>query len=158
MNYQAVSASARADAKTVHLLGNLVTFGGRGTATGNSFSLVDVKTAPGAGTPPHLQKNDDEAFYVLEGEYEFMLDGRFVTGKPGAFVFVPRGTPHFFRNASTAPARMIIINLPGGLHEGFFEEAGDDIGDATAFPAPAAPDMPRLMTAANRFGIEFLRD
>jgi quercetin dioxygenase-like cupin family protein len=152
MNYQVPSA----DSKTVHLLGNLVTFRGRGADTNNQFSLVDVLTAPGAGTPPHLQKNDDEAFYVLDGTYEFMLDGKIISGLPGTFVFVPRGAAHAFRNVGDKPARMLIINTPGGLHEGFFDEAGDPVANATSFPAPAAPDMARLGAAATRFGIEFL--
>ena len=156
MNYQATAASTKSEASTVHLLGNLVTFLARGETTNNAYSLVEVRTAPGAGTPPHMQKDDDEAFYVLEGSYEFMLNGEAIKGEPGSFVFVPRGAAHAFRNGGSAPARMLIINSPGGLHEGFFAEAGDPVDGASSFPPPAEPDMPRLLTAAGRFGIEFL--
>lgn len=141
---------------TVHLLGNLVTFKARGATTGSAYSLVEVTTAPKAGTPPHIQKGDDEAFFVLEGTYEFMHNGQTLIGKPGSFIFVKRGEPHAFRNPGDAPAKMLIINSPGGLHENFFQEAGDPIATGTDFPAPSAPDMPRLGAAAARYGIEFL--
>jgi quercetin dioxygenase-like cupin family protein len=141
---------------TVHLLGNIVQFVARGTDTQNAYSLVEVTTAPGAGTPPHVQKADDEAFYVLEGRYEFLHGDRTITAGPGASVLVKRGDAHAFRNIGDTPAKMLIINSPGGLHEGFFLEAGDAIDPADGFPPAGAPDMPRLMTAANRFGIEFL--
>lgn len=156
MTMQATSAQFAGSPDTVHLLGNLVQFKAVGTATGNAYSLVEVTTAPGAGTPPHLQKEDDEAFFVLEGRYEFMHNGQAVKGVPGTFVFIKRGEPHAFRNAGTSPAKMLIINSPGGLHENFFREAGDPIAEGAGFPAPAAPDMPRLGAAAARYRIEFL--
>ena len=140
----------------VHLLGNLIDFKARGDLTGNAYSLVEVATAPGAGTPPHVQNGDDEAFFVLEGRYDFMHNGREIAGTPGTFVFVRRGEPHAFRNAGDVPARMLIINSPGGLHENFFREAGDAVAPGAGFPPPAAPDMPRLGAAADRHGIAFL--
>lgn len=149
-------STANSAEQVVHLLGNLVRFKARGADTGNAYSLVEVTTAPGAGTPPHTQKDDDEAFFVLEGRYDFMHEGRQIVGVPGTFVFVARGEAHAFQNNSGAPARMLIINSPGGLHEQFFMEAGDPVAADAGFPAPAAPDMPRLMAAANRFGISFL--
>jgi quercetin dioxygenase-like cupin family protein len=141
---------------TVHLLGNLVHFLTRGTDTRNAYSLVEVTTAPGAGTPPHIQKADDEAFYVLAGRYEFLHGDQTITAGPGASILVRRGEAHAFRNVGDTPAKMLIINSPGGLHEGFFLEAGDAVDPSKGFPPAGAPDMPRLVTAANRFGIEFL--
>jgi quercetin dioxygenase-like cupin family protein len=142
--------------KNVHLLGNLIHFKARGSDTGNAYSLVEVQTAPGAGTPPHVQNGDDEAFFVLEGRYEFMHNGQQIDGVPGTFVFIRRGEPHAFRNGGDRPARMLIVNSPGGLHEKFFLEAGDEVAAGSGFPPPAAPDMPRLGAAADRYGIAFL--
>ncbi|MDB5527624.1 MAG: hypothetical protein JWR51_727 [Devosia sp.] len=156
MTLQATSAQINGRPNVVHLLGNLIQFKAVGAATGNAYSLVEVTTAPGAGTPPHFQKEDDEAFFVLEGSYEFMHNGQTIKGVPGTYVFIKRGEPHAFRNTGTAPAKMLIINSPGGLHENFFLEAGDPIAVGAGFPAPAAPDMPRLGAAAARYGIEFL--
>jgi quercetin dioxygenase-like cupin family protein len=141
---------------TVHLLGTLITFRATAVETEGLLSLVDTTTAPGQGTPPHLQRDDAEAFYVLEGEYEFILGEQSVTRGPSSFIFVPRGTPHGFRNAGSSPARMLIINLPGGLHENFFAEAGEPVADASVFPAMTPPDVPRIVAACARYGIEML--
>ena len=141
---------------TVHLLGTLVTFRALAADTEGAFSLVEAVTAPGQGTPPHLQRDDAEAFYVLEGTFEFMLAGQRALSGPGSFHYVPRGVAHGFRNPGATPARMLIINLPGGLHENFFREAGDPVADASTFPPLAPPDIPRLVAAATRYGIEML--
>ena len=141
---------------TVHLLGTLITYRATAAQTDGLFALADVRTAPGAITPPHVQSDDAESFYVLEGSYEIMLDGETREYGPGSFVHVPKGRPHGFRNAGTTPARMLIINMPGGIHERFYAEAGDPVADPTSFPPPAAPDIPRLMTACAHAGITML--
>ncbi|MCX5495470.1 cupin domain-containing protein [Kaistia dalseonensis] len=141
---------------TVHLLGTLVTFKATALDTEGTFSLVEATTAPGQGTPPHIQRDDAEAFYVLEGTFDFMVGGQTSRSGPGSFHYIPRGAPHGFANNSDKPARMLIINLPGGLHENFFVEAGDPVADATVFPPMSPPDIPRLIKAASRYGIEML--
>ena len=144
------------DSATYHLLGNIIRFKAQGELTNNAYSLVEVTTAPGAGTPPHWQKEDDEAFLIIEGSYEFMHNGQTVTAGPGDFLFVRKGEAHAFRNSGLDEAKMLIINSPAGLHENFFREAGDLIEADDGMPAPSAPDMPRLGAAAARYGIEFL--
>lgn len=149
------SAGPKAGA-TVHLLGTLVTFKATSTDTEGAFSLVEAVTAPGQGTPPHVQRDDAEAFYVLDGEFDFTVDGSRHRSGPGSFHYVARGVPHGFSNPGDRPARMLIINLPGGLHENFFVEAGDPVADASTFPPMSPPDIPRLVQAATRYGIEML--
>jgi quercetin dioxygenase-like cupin family protein len=145
-----------APAETVHLLGNLITFRATSAMTGGAFSIAEARTAPGQGSPPHLQRRDVEAFLVLEGSYEFTVGGETRVEGPGGFVLVPADVPHWFRNPTDADSRMLIINLPGGLHEAFFREAGDPVADATTFPPMGAPDVPRMMGVAAGYGIEFL--
>lgn len=152
----ATAAPASKTGSTIHLLGTLVTFRATAADTEGAFSLVEAKTAPGQGTPPHIQRDDAEAFFVLEGEFEFMVAGKVARGGPGTFHYIPRGVPHGFSNPGDKPARMLIINLPGGLHENFFVEAGDPVADAANFPPMSPPDIPRLVAAAGRYGIEML--
>lgn len=142
--------------RAYHLLGNIIRIKANGERTNQAYSLVEITTAPGAGTPPHRQKDDDEAFYILEGSYEFMLNGKSLAPEPGQLLFVAKGEAHAFKNVGTSNARMLIINSPAGLHENFFAEAGDPIAPNQPMPAPAAPDMARLGAAAARYGIEFL--
>ena len=141
---------------TVHLLGNLLTFRATAATTGGAFSLVECQTAPGEGSPPHLQRHDLEAFYVLEGEYEFTLGTEVRTHGSGGFVLVPKDVPHRFRNPGPTPARMLILNTPGGLHERFFRDAGEPATLHDAFPPMTPPDVPRLVGIAAQYGIEIL--
>ncbi len=140
----------------VHLLGNIINFLATGSETSGAYSLVEITTAPGAGTPPHRQNADEELFYVLEGSYEFLHHDRQVTAGPGDHVLIQRGQAHAFRNIGSTNARMLIINSPGGFHENFFIEAGDAIDAAFTTPVDGQPNLPVLMAAAQRYGIEFL--
>ncbi|MFG1423304.1 cupin domain-containing protein [Roseixanthobacter liquoris] len=141
---------------SIHLLGTIVTFKGIAAQTEGHYSLVEAATAPGAFTPPHVHSADAEAFYVLEGEYEVFRDGETSRHGPGSFVYMPRGTAHGFRNAGSETARMLIINVPGGLHEQFFLEAGEPAAGPLAFPPPQPPDVPKLIEVAERYGITML--
>lgn len=150
MSAGSVSTGAQADSQ-VDVLGNLVTFKAVAADTGGAYSLVEVQSAPGAGTPPHKQHDDDEAFYILEGVYTLQIGDDVREAHAGDYVFLPRGVPHAFRNEGTAPARMLIMTSPGGLHEAFFAEVGVPVG------SDAAPlDFPAVLEAAARYGIEIL--
>lgn len=138
-----------------HFLGNLLTFRAGAADTDGRFSIVETLTAAGAGAPPHIQK-DEEAFLVLEGQYEFMLGDSTLTCGPGEFVYIRPGTPHAFRNPTGENAKMLIFNLPGGQHEGFFLAVAEPVESATEFPPMTPPDMEKILPAAAHFGIEFL--
>ena len=51
---------------------DLHTFKTIGEDTGGSFSLSEVTAAPQSGPPPHIHHREDETYYVLEGEFEFI--------------------------------------------------------------------------------------
>jgi mannose-6-phosphate isomerase-like protein (cupin superfamily) len=59
--------------------------------------------------PLHVHYSDDEAWYVLEGTLGFRLGDEEIEARPGAAVFVPRGTPHTYWNARREPARYLIV-------------------------------------------------
>lgn len=143
--------------ETVHVLGNLITFLVTGAQTQARFSMVEAYTAPGAGSPPHLHRDDEETFYVLEGTYAFTLGGETVLRGPGSVVHVPRGTAHAFANPGDAPARMLILNWPADHHERFFRAIGEPVEPGSrTFPAPKAPDFAAIVAAARASGIELL--
>lgn len=141
---------------TVHFLGNLLTFHIRSALTGDKFTLIENRTAPGQGAPMHRQA-DDEAFYVLEGEYEFFLDGTWQRKGPGEALHIVPGTVHAFRNPGKTDARMLIINSPGSLHEAFFVDVGDKAElHETRFPPMTQPDVPAIVASGLRNQIEIL--
>jgi quercetin dioxygenase-like cupin family protein len=142
---------------TFQVLTDSITFKVTTEETDNAYTLVETTTSPGGGVPPHIQHKDAEAFYVLEGTYTFMKDGETIEVGPGGHVFVPIGVPHAFMNTGETTARMLILNSPGGIHQGFFMEVGVPVEDPAS---PPAPDMERqiakVMEVAPKYGIEML--
>jgi len=68
-----------------------------------------------AGEPrirDHVHARHEETFLVLEGEYKMRLGDEVVIASAGDYVFVPRGTPHSYRNVGPRPARMLNIMSP----------------------------------------------
>jgi quercetin dioxygenase-like cupin family protein len=50
-----------------------------------------------AGSPgprPHIHRDHEEAFYVLEGELTVRVGTRTITAPAGSFVMVPRDVTH----------------------------------------------------------------
>jgi quercetin dioxygenase-like cupin family protein len=92
-----------------------------GAMTGGGLDLSEVTADPGAGPPEHIHHLNDEAFYVLEGTFEFKVGGRRFLAPAGTFVFVPRGEAHAWANAGDQPARLILLFTPGDLQRFFVE-------------------------------------
>jgi quercetin dioxygenase-like cupin family protein len=89
---------------------------------GAAFSVVEWTAAPGmAGSAVHVHRRTDEAFYVVEGAYGFLLDDETIEGTRGSYVLVPRGVVHAFWNAGSVPATIVMTISPAGF-EGYFRE------------------------------------
>src|SRR5947208_8855082 len=88
--------------------GDLYTFLVTGEESGGHYFAMEALVPTGGGPPPHIHGNEDETFYVLEGQCSFHLRNDTVVANPGDFVSVPRGTVHCFRNDGRDPARIIL--------------------------------------------------
>lgn len=73
------------------------------------------------GPPPHIHREREEYFCVVEGLYEFTLGEETVEAGAGSVVFIPRGTRHAI--TPKTPGKAFVFVSPAGL-EGFFEELG----------------------------------
>jgi quercetin dioxygenase-like cupin family protein len=125
-------------------------------STGGAYAAFEGVLPAGSGPPCHLHRREDEAFYVLEGQFAFTVDGNAMTAGPGDFIHAPRGVPHSFRNVGPGVGRLLVTNVPAGI-EVFFEAVGQRAGDKMMLPGPPTPDeIGRLVSTAARFGIEIL--
>ena len=124
--------------------------------TAGAYSLTEHVVTAASNPPMHIQVDEDEAFYILEGEVEFEVDGQIVLATPGAFAFVARGAAHTFR-VLTPQARMLVIcsGKPAHNLEEFFTTMGAPAA-ARSLPEPAAPDLDRLAVLAADAGIELV--
>src|SRR5262245_3316040 len=127
--------------KSFWLLTDLHTFKAVGTTTAGALPVAELTQGPELGPPPHIHRNADESFYILEGTFEFSLAGRAFTAGAGSFVYLPKGVVHTHRAGGGAPARALVIQSPAGI-ERFIEEAGKPATDPSVRPAP--PEMSEL--------------
>ena len=84
-----------------------------GEHTGGAFSAVIAEVKPGEGPPPHLHRDREEYFFVLEGTYSLGVNGKESTIGPGTLVFVPRGTVHTFKNVTSSMGKLLEWTIPG---------------------------------------------
>lgn len=141
---------------TYRARGGLYTLTSPAANVRGAYSLWEALNPPGTGVPPHIQHREDEAFYVLQGSYFFWTANGTRECGPGEFLLVPRGTAHGFQNEGSNDARMLIVQSPGGIHEGYFAEAWEVVEDSSTAPPEPEPDLARIRAAAQRAGIELL--
>ena len=139
--------TVRGQGETLNVLGDHQVVKLTGEETEGRFTLIENENPPGAGPPLHVHRNEDEAFYVLQGRVEFEVDGDEVVGEPGATVFLPRGSTHTWRVVGEEPARMLIMLMPAGL-ESYFREL-------SALATDGPPEMEKVLEVSARHGIEF---
>src|SRR5476649_2305354 len=77
-----------------------------GDDTDGRYCLIDMHVPPGGGPPPH-RHDFEESFTILEGEIEVTFRGAKSVGRAGETVNIPANAPHFFKNASDRPARLL---------------------------------------------------
>ena len=96
------------------------------TADTERFTLGIIDFAAGRELEAHVHADEDDAFYILEGELTFELgDGEEVAAPPGTFVLVPPGVPHAFTNHGSTPVRMLNIHAPAGFDLRIAGDSGD---------------------------------
>ena len=75
-----------------------------------------ITMAPGReGPESHVHKDEDDVFYVLEGELTFKLPNGDVAAPAGTFVLVPPGVEHTLANRTATPVRVLNIHAPAGF-------------------------------------------
>ena len=85
-----------------------------GPRTAKAYTVIEVRTSPGAGPPPHVHANEDEHLHVLEGTLNVTLgDDELVLG-PGDELTLPRDVAHHVR-AATPEARYLATCRPSGI-------------------------------------------
>jgi glyoxylate utilization-related uncharacterized protein len=107
----------------------------------------------GAGSPMHVHRNEDEWFYITEGELTFWVGGKVIVAGAGSFVYGPRDIPHTFM-VTSPQARFLLVTEPAGF-EDFVKAVGTPATSRTLPPADLAPpDMGKIMAEAAKAGME----
>jgi quercetin dioxygenase-like cupin family protein len=146
---------AEAEGPAFWFLNNLCILKATSASTGGAFSMVYQTAPPGHATPYHLHHVEDEAFYVLDGEYTFICDGRKTVLGPGGYIFLPRGIPHGIRASGSAPSTMLILATPGTGFVGMMQEMAVPATERV-LPVASPPDVEKLTRLCAKYQIDIL--
>ncbi|MCW0214281.1 MAG: cupin domain-containing protein [Pseudonocardia sp.] len=89
--------------------------------SGGALSAFELVLEPGEGPGAHVHSREHELWYVLDGEFRFLLGDALIHQPTGGLAFGPRGTPHTFQNVGTTRGRLLVITGPAGLEDFFLE-------------------------------------
>lgn len=134
------------DGQNLNVLGDNQFIKLTGEDTGGAYTLVEQVNAVGTGIPLHVHHNEEETFFIIEGTYEFKIQGELVMAPSGTTVHLPRGVAHEFKVVEGAPARALIWLCPAGSEQMFQE--------LSALTPP--PDMAQVLSTCAKYGVIFL--
>lgn len=86
--------------------------------------VVEMTHHAKGGPGRHFHYEQDEWFYVVEGEYLFEVGQERIRLKPGDSAFGPRKVPHVWAFVGDQPGRILSVITPAGQVEAFFREIG----------------------------------
>lgn len=135
---------------------DLYTFKAIGEETGGTYTFSEIVIAPQGGAPLHRHSQEDESFYIQEGELEFQLNDRKITATAGTFLYAPKGHSHGFTNTTTNPVKLLVWDNPSGF-EKFIAEVGKSVNTQVTSGEPlSSEDFDKILTAAPKYGIEII--
>jgi mannose-6-phosphate isomerase-like protein (cupin superfamily) len=124
--------------------------------TDGRYGLIETVVPVGLGSPWHVHHEEDEWFYVLDGELTIYVGDARLSLPAGGFGFGPKGVPHTFFAEQPEGAR-ILVGLQPMQYEGFLREVGVPAPERVLPPRPEGhPDMARLARIVARNGFEIL--
>ena len=88
-----------------------------------SYTTMEITVPPGEGANPHSHADEEEQFYVIDGELIYDIDGTRIEAASGDFVHIPRGILHSFKNGSRQ-AKLLATFGPGTGIEQIFIDTG----------------------------------
>lgn len=136
-------------ASVASAFGSTIRFHLGGNETGGALCLGLATTPPGVEPPLHVHSRDDEMFIIVSGEMAFYTPDGWHDVTPGTVVFMPRGTPHTFRNRGSTPSQHWVMTTPSGFEE-FYARSAD------IFAAKGPPDAAALRHTASDYGYTIL--
>jgi len=115
-------------------------------ATGGVSSAITQTSPPGGGPPLHSHQHEEETFYVVRGEYEFILNGERRQLTAGEGIFAPRGSVHTFKNVGATEGKLLVVTVPGGF-ENYLRAIS---------PLSIPQDMQQILQISEQYGVAFV--
>jgi uncharacterized cupin superfamily protein len=129
-----------------------LTYIATGDDTGGKYFLSET-TVPGGdyGPPLYFHANEDEGFYIHDGELILIVDNKEVKLRPGDFYNIKKGIKHTWKNTTSKNTKMTVIFSPPGIEKMFVELDRMLTGGQTDFNKT-------LVNIGRKYGTEFIID
>jgi mannose-6-phosphate isomerase-like protein (cupin superfamily) len=99
--------------KSLWILGDIYTVKISGDETHRVYSVWEIEVDPDNGPPLHKHSMEDEAFYVLEGEFSFPYGNEETkVADKGQLINAPRGHFHTYKNIGKSVGKLLLIITP----------------------------------------------
>lgn len=138
--------------------GALFNFLATGEQTNNQFSLIFIEVLKGNEPPAHTHKNEDESYYILEGEIKFWVGDETFVARAGDFVHLPRNVPHKFELQSECVKELMWMTT-AGLEKWFWDNSAP-VTTMQPMPRMTAPPPPEMIThfvqSLSEYGVEMV--
>ena len=138
--------------------GALFHFLATGEQTNNQFSLMFIEVHKGNEPPPHTHRNEDENYYILEGDLKFWVGDDVFDAKAGDFIHLPKNIPHRFELQSECVKELMWMT-PAGLEKWFWDNS---VPAVSMQPLPLMKEPPpaeminHFVQSLSEYGIEML--
>ena len=137
---EALQVASGADRESLHRGLGISTIAFKVTVSGPGDLFILENTFMAKGGPArHLHYEQDEWFYILEGEFKFEVGAQRFQLRPGDSLLAPRLVPHVWAFVGETRGRILVAFTPAGKMEAFFRE----VTKANAMP-PQVPELWRV--------------
>jgi quercetin dioxygenase-like cupin family protein len=118
------------EGERLSLEGMAITFKLSSEQSNDQLGVYEIELAPKTiGAKLHYHRFMDETFIVKEGIIKLQMGSENYEAKAGTIAYVPRFTPHGFRNDSDQVAKLLLLFNPAQKREGFFRGLHEILGE-----------------------------
>ena len=123
------------EGESLNLNGTSVTFKVTSELSNNQLGVYEISLpANTIGAKLHYHRFMDETFIVNQGTLTIEVGNNKQIAKPGTVVYVPRFTPHGFRNDTNETVKILLIFNPAEKREGFFKGLHETLQEVPVNP------------------------
>ena len=87
-----------------------------------NFEMRRFKIRPGGSIPKHYHPDIEHEQYVLKGSYKVGIGKKVHQVKAGDSIYIPQGTPHWYKNSGKVTAEFLCIVPKKEKYESVYED------------------------------------
>jgi quercetin dioxygenase-like cupin family protein len=131
-------------------LGGRLTIKLTGADSDGRIGQFFIEDPHGTSAPLHVQTQEEEEFFVLEGRMRFVVGEQRIDAGPGDIVLLPRGIPHTYVVTSER-AKALVTVAPAGFEQ-FFADLGVPVEQGVPRPQLPPPSPEAMGQALEPYG------